>query len=79
MYSFREFIDFSLDEDSATNKAVAEVKEMYNKAIAGVSQPDVVKKMETIHNAIQKTSKKYKMPHEQLLKSVDVDQFFHGE
>lgn len=79
MYSFKDYINLSLDEGSATDNAVAEVKAMYKKAISGHKNADLIKKMETIHDAIKKTSNKYKMPHELLLKSVDLDQFFHGE
>lgn len=79
MYSFREYRETPLQETSVADKALAEVKNLYNKAIKEVKNPDLVKKLEVIHGAVKQTSKKYNMPHDLILKSVDVDQFYHGE
>lgn len=77
MYSFKEYREKPLVE--ASDKALAEIKALYDKTIKGIKNPDLVKKLEIIHDAVTKTSKKYNMPRDLVLKSVDVDQFYRGD
>ena len=80
MYSFKEFIsDKHIEEALNMSSIMSDVKSGYNKAIAGVKNPDLIKKMEVLHGVVKGVSEKHGMQHDEVLKSVGVDQFFHGE
>lgn len=76
MYSFREYFAGPIEE--APN-VMGDVKSAYDKAISGSKDSDLITKMKVLHGAIKDVSKRHNMPHGDILKSVDVDQFFRGE
>ena len=77
MYSFKEYIAEPIEESSPN--VMGDIKSAYDKAISGNKDSDLIHKMKVLHGVVKDVSKKHNIYHGDILKSVDVDQFFRGE